>query len=73
MIGEGERQKIITIFDEINFIGPARREMILPYGLQLKAIAEKETSKTTRCQSLSNIKDKDKPRNKQGVAYKINN
>ena len=46
--------------------------MILPYGLQLKAIAEKETSKTTRCQSLSNIKDKDKPRNKQGVAYKIN-
>ena len=55
MIGEGEREKIITIFDEINFIGPARREMILPYGLQLKAIAEKKLVKLhdgSRCLTL---------------------
>ena len=35
MMGGSKRQKIITIFDEVNFIRPARSEMILPYGLQL--------------------------------------
>ena len=35
MIGGGKRQKIITIFDEINFSRPARSEMILPCELQL--------------------------------------
>ena len=27
---------------------------------------------TTLCQLLTNVKDKDKPRNRQGVVYKIN-
>ena len=40
--------------------------------VEVERTKEAGISKTTRCQSLSNIKDKDKPRNKQGVAYKIN-
>ena len=61
LIGEGEREKIFTIFDEINFIGPARREMILPYGLQLKAIAEKKLVKLHDANRCLTLKKKTNP------------
>ena len=41
MIGGDERGNIFTILDNINFIRPTRREIILLCELQLKAVAEK--------------------------------
>ena len=45
----------MTIFDEINFIRPARRETIPPYGLQLYEIAEEKPEKIQASMELEPI------------------